>query len=50
MSNITKCYSEVCPEGIHITDNALIPLKERVADRMYDPLTWGQSTIRRRRG
>jgi succinate dehydrogenase / fumarate reductase iron-sulfur subunit len=37
--NITKCCSEVCPEGIHITDNALIPLKERVVDRQYDPLT-----------
>ena len=38
MCNITKCCSEVCPEGIHITDNALIPLKERVVDRRYDPL------------
>jgi succinate dehydrogenase / fumarate reductase iron-sulfur subunit len=47
--NITKCCSEVCPEGIHITDNALIPMKERVADRKYDPLTWLGSTIRRRR-
>jgi hypothetical protein len=28
----------VCPEHIHITDNALIPLKERVADKRYDPL------------
>ncbi len=37
--NITKCCSEVCPEDIHITDNAIIPLKERVADRFYDPLT-----------
>jgi succinate dehydrogenase / fumarate reductase iron-sulfur subunit len=37
--NITKCCTEVCPEGIHITDNALIPLKERVVDRTYDPLT-----------
>ncbi|MCW2587241.1 MAG: succinate dehydrogenase and fumarate reductase iron-sulfur protein [Frankiales bacterium] len=46
--NITKCCSEVCPEGIHITDNALIPLKERVVDRKYDPLTWLGSTIRRR--
>jgi succinate dehydrogenase / fumarate reductase iron-sulfur subunit len=36
--NITKCCTEVCPEHIHITDNALIPLKERVADRKYDPL------------
>ncbi|GGM61933.1 succinate dehydrogenase/fumarate reductase iron-sulfur subunit [Longimycelium tulufanense] len=36
--NITKCCTEVCPEHIKITDNALIPLKERVADRRYDPL------------
>jgi succinate dehydrogenase / fumarate reductase iron-sulfur subunit len=48
MCNITKCCSEVCPEGIHITDNALIPLKERVVDRRYDPLTWLGRTIRRR--
>ncbi len=36
--NITKCCTEVCPEEIKITDNAIIPLKERVADRSYDPL------------
>jgi succinate dehydrogenase / fumarate reductase iron-sulfur subunit len=36
--NITKCCTNVCPEGIHITDNAIIPLKERVADKFYDPL------------
>lgn len=36
--NITKCCTAVCPEDIHITDNAIIPLKERVADRYYDPL------------
>jgi succinate dehydrogenase / fumarate reductase, iron-sulfur subunit len=36
--NITKCCTKVCPEGIHITDNAIIPLKERVVDRHYDPL------------
>ncbi|MDX6265611.1 MAG: succinate dehydrogenase / fumarate reductase, iron-sulfur subunit, partial [Frankiales bacterium] len=35
-------------EGIHITDNALIPLKERVVDRRYDPLTWLGSKIGRR--
>jgi succinate dehydrogenase / fumarate reductase iron-sulfur subunit len=46
--NITKCCSEVCPEGIHITDNALIPLKERVVDKKYDPLTWLGSKIGRR--
>jgi succinate dehydrogenase / fumarate reductase iron-sulfur subunit len=37
--NITKCCTNVCPEGIHITDNAIIPLKERVVDQYYDPLT-----------
>lgn len=36
--NITKCCTEVCPESITITDNAIIPLKERVAGRFYDPL------------
>ena len=36
--NITKCCTEVCPEHIHITDNAIIPLKERVADRRWDPI------------
>ncbi|MBH5336796.1 succinate dehydrogenase/fumarate reductase iron-sulfur subunit [Streptomyces pactum] len=47
--NITKCCTEVCPESIRITDNALIPLKERVVDRRYDPLVWLGSRIRRRR-
>lgn len=36
--NITKCCTKVCPEGIHITDNAIIPLKERVVDEYFDPL------------
>jgi succinate dehydrogenase / fumarate reductase iron-sulfur subunit len=36
--NITKCCTKVCPEGITITDNAIIPLKERVVDELYDPL------------
>jgi succinate dehydrogenase / fumarate reductase iron-sulfur subunit len=36
--NITKCCTNVCPENIHITDNAIIPLKERVADKFYDPI------------
>ena len=36
--NITKCCTEVCPEHIHITDNAIIPLKERVADVRWDPV------------
>ena len=43
--NITKCCTEVCPEHIKITDNALIPLKERVADQKYDPLVWLGSKI-----
>jgi succinate dehydrogenase / fumarate reductase iron-sulfur subunit len=36
--NITKCCTKVCPEGITITDNAIIPLKERVVDQLYDPI------------
>ncbi|SVD52585.1 uncharacterized protein METZ01_LOCUS405439, partial [marine metagenome] len=38
--NITRCCTDVCPENITITDNAIIPLKERVADRYYDPIIW----------
>ena len=38
--NITKCCTDVCPEHIHITDNAIIPLKERVADEHWDPVRW----------
>jgi succinate dehydrogenase / fumarate reductase iron-sulfur subunit len=36
--NITKCCTKVCPESIQITDNAIIPLKERVIDQLYDPV------------
>ena len=36
--NITKCCTKVCPESITITDNAIIPLKERVVDEVYDPV------------
>ena len=36
--NITKCCTDVCPAGINITDDAIIPLKERVVDRYYDPI------------
>jgi len=36
--NITKCCTNVCPQEITITDNAIIPLKERVADKFYDPV------------
>jgi succinate dehydrogenase / fumarate reductase iron-sulfur subunit len=38
LCNITKCCTKVCPEGIIITDNAIIPLKERVVDRFFDPV------------
>jgi len=38
MCNITKCCTEVCPEHIGITDNGIIPMKERVVDRFYDPV------------
>ncbi len=38
LCNITKCCTEVCPEGIHITDNAIIPMKERVVDQRFDPV------------
>jgi succinate dehydrogenase iron-sulfur subunit len=44
--NITKCCTEVCPEHIKITDNALIPMKERVVSLRFDPLAW---LLRRRR-
>ncbi|MFQ5877905.1 MAG: succinate dehydrogenase/fumarate reductase iron-sulfur subunit [Acidobacteriota bacterium] len=40
LCNITKCCTEVCPEKIGITDNGIIPLKERVVDRYFDPLMW----------
>lgn len=40
MCNITKCCTVVCPEHIQITDNGIIPLKERVVDRYYDPVAW----------
>src|SRR5689334_1203507 len=46
--NITKCCTEVCPEHIKITDNAIIPMKERVVDTKYDPLVWlGRKIFRR---
>ncbi len=46
LCNITKCCTEVCPEHIKITDNAIIPLKERVADAYYDPLQWVARKLR----
>lgn len=51
LCNITRCCTDVCPEGIAITDNAIIPIKERVADRYYDPITrlrWKLAEIFRR--
>ncbi len=44
--NITKCCTKVCPEDITITDNAIIPLKERVVDDFYDPLGWLLKKVR----
>src|SRR5688572_22082973 len=38
--NITKCCTNVCPESITITDNAIIPLKERVVTEYHDPVIW----------
>ena len=38
MCNITRCCTDVCPEHINITDNGIIPMKERVVDRFYDPI------------
>jgi succinate dehydrogenase / fumarate reductase iron-sulfur subunit len=36
--NITTCCTAACPENITITDNAIIPLKERVVDEFFDPV------------
>jgi succinate dehydrogenase / fumarate reductase, iron-sulfur subunit len=38
LCNITRCCTKVCPEHITITENAIIPLKERVVDQFYDPI------------
>jgi succinate dehydrogenase iron-sulfur subunit len=46
LCNITKCCTEVCPEHIHITDNGIIPMKERMADN-FDPIVW---VLRKLRG
>jgi succinate dehydrogenase / fumarate reductase iron-sulfur subunit len=49
--NITKCCTKVCPEHITITDNAIIPLKERVVDEFYDPvMKLIQLVVGRRKG
>ena len=44
--NITKCCTDVCPEEIHITDNAIIPLKERAVDTYFDPLQWIMNKVK----
>lgn len=49
LCNITKCCTTVCPENIQITDNGIIPLKERVADRYFDPLRWIWRKVFKRR-
>jgi succinate dehydrogenase / fumarate reductase iron-sulfur subunit len=50
MCNITKCCTEVCPEHIKITDNGIIPMKERVIDASYDPVAWlGRAILRRKK-
>jgi succinate dehydrogenase iron-sulfur subunit len=49
LCNITKCCTEVCPEHITITDNAIIPLKERVADEYWDPISKLIDRIRKER-
>jgi succinate dehydrogenase / fumarate reductase, iron-sulfur subunit len=48
LCNITKCCTKVCPEHITITDNAIIPLKERVVDEFFDPLRWLAKVLSRR--
>lgn len=50
LCNITKCCTEVCPEHIKITDNAIIPMKERVVDKSYDPLVMLGRRISKRKG
>jgi succinate dehydrogenase / fumarate reductase iron-sulfur subunit len=47
--NNNKCCTEVCPEHIKITDNAIIPMKERIVDRRYDPIGRLVHALRRRR-
>jgi succinate dehydrogenase / fumarate reductase iron-sulfur subunit len=47
--NITKCCTEVCPEHIRITDNAIIPLKERIVTEYHDPVVWVWRKLTRKR-
>ena len=48
MCNVTKCCTEVCPEHIKITDNGIIPLKERMDDLYFDPVRWAARKLRGR--
>ena len=49
LCNITKCCTDVCPERINITDNAIIPEKERIVDATGDPLrAWLRKAFSRR--
>ena len=48
--NITKCCTNVCPENITITDNAIIPLKERVVDQVFDPVSRALRVLSGRKG
>lgn len=48
LCNVTYCCTEVCPQHIKITENAIIPLKERLVDRSYDPILWVSRKLRRR--
>ena len=48
--NITKCCTKVCPEHITITDNAIIPLKERVVDQFFDTLVMLKNFLFKRSG
>jgi hypothetical protein len=50
LCNITKCCTEVCPEHIRITDNAIIPLKERVVSAYYDPVMLLLRKLRGKKG
>tara|TARA_B100001750_G_scaffold217707_1_gene203271 strand:+ start:184 stop:939 length:756 start_codon:yes stop_codon:yes gene_type:complete len=50
LCNITRCCTDVCPEHIQITDNGIIPLKERVVDRYYDPVLWLFRKLFRKKG
>ena len=48
LCNITRCCTDICPENIQITDNGIIPIKERVVDRFYDPILWIYNKLFRR--